>query len=494
MTKRLGLLDWLQAGVTLVFFLFMFQGKGSHGVFLLGLLLLPVLRFSFDLKFRQAQIERYVGWAKQLMTAPNRPTVALFAWVAAPFLILLLGNGGTLTTQDNLPVKLTVSQLLTQGTLTLNQKFSEGCEGAANHYFVMCRDGKVLSKYPLGMATFLLPISGVAWLLGADLENDRVMLRLEKLTASLIAAACLCLFFLVACRIGNFSGAVFATILLGLGSSLNSIVGQALWTQGGVTLALLVIVAGEFLRTKETETPWVLLQGLAMSVSIACRLSSGVLVLVFGLWLAFTDFRRSIKVALVAIGGYLPWAMIHYYWFGSPFGPQLGLSGANYWTANPWPSFLGLLVSPSHGMFVYQPWVFVTVVLTLVSSRARGELKSLGQGPAGWVATVLLAFLAQLVLLSFWTQWHGGYSWGSRLMAPVLPLLGLLSVPVLGYVWRTTKGFGLALGIVSLWMHLGCVYSKATLWYVNVLHSGNEGLLWSWQNAPFLYPFWRGAL
>jgi hypothetical protein len=123
-----------------------------------------------------------------------------------------------------------------------------------------------------------------------------------------------------------------------------------------------------------------------------------------------------------------------YQWvyFGAPW--RHGFAGSLGRFSEPWGvGHAGLLVSPAKGLLVFTP-VVVVAVAGMVRAFRRGER---------WLVTTLAAAaVAHWLLMGRWSEWHGGESWGPRLMTDALPLL-LLFLPE-GLDARPLLGGGLA--------------------------------------------------
>ena len=98
-------------------------------------------------------------------------------------------------------------------------------------------------------------------------------------------------------------------------------------------------------------------QGFAVGTMFACRLSSGLLVAAFGLWLLGRDPRRALKFGLAAAVGLLPWMLFYLLAYGTPLGPAQSQMAAGGWRTDLLEPLAGVLFSPGRGLFVYQPWV-----------------------------------------------------------------------------------------------------------------------------------------
>ncbi|OGJ85027.1 MAG: hypothetical protein A2268_16035 [Candidatus Raymondbacteria bacterium RifOxyA12_full_50_37] len=186
-------------------------------------------------------------------------------------------------------------------------------------------------------------------------------------------------------------------------------------------------------------------------------------------------------------------------WFSPALGTALGLClymlynyvrfGSIATVGQPWSfspasipiGIAGLLISPGRGLVWYGPIVlFACMGLTVGLAAKKRE--------AIVVALISACFL---LLHSAWFFWHGGWSWGPRLLLPALALacaaLGLLS-----------QRFGRWIIVFTL---AGCVINAPTLfsfyqvYYAKATQQGvsERTLLWSPAYAP-LVRAWPAAM
>ena len=186
-------------------------------------------------------------------------------------------------------------------------------------------------------------------------------------------------------------------------------------------------------------------------------------------------------MAGVALVAYAPWAVFHLSIYGNPFGPSTGQLEASWWSA-PLSGLTGLLVSPSRGLLVYQPWV-VLVLPGLWKARRANRLP-------GWKMFCVAAITLHLALVANWRIWWGGHCWGSRLLTEIVPLLMLLALPVLAALCRERRGrlFLALLAVASFLPHAPVLYGHALEWNRGCI--GQAEMLWSWP-GPFFQPFQR---
>ena len=88
-------------------------------------------------------------------------------------------------------------------------------------------------------------------------------------------------------------------------------------SSSGCCLALLI----EFRTWRHPTAAGAMLQGVALAMMFACRLSSAVPIASFGLWLLLRTPRRAGVVALVGVAAYAPWAWYYHTVYGNPLRP-----------------------------------------------------------------------------------------------------------------------------------------------------------------------------
>lgn len=212
--------------------------------------------------------------------------------------------------------------------------------------------------------------------------------------------------------------AVITGVLLMVASPLwlaargfGSEIGSAL----GLTLAGM---AARRAHQKENPVPlWLSVVGLG--ISILFRPSS----LAFGFaWLVWL-WRRprrewvTVGMALALAAAIIPaFNWIRYgdlmdagYVHGSGFALQVtGLAG--------------YLIAPGRSLLVFAPWGLV--IIPFVIRLARKEFN--------WETGVAAGVLGFYVVHSMWREWNGGWSFGPRLLIPVLPIIAVTAAPFFG--------------------------------------------------------------
>jgi hypothetical protein len=459
--------------------------------------------FFFAQPFRQQVVHRIHQFWTQLKSfgvqSPTIPWRATLALIVLPSALFFLSHRNSMMSGDSIPVTLTATTLLREGRSELST-LAEPYRQLGSYnldsglpYFLGQLPGGIYSTYPAGMVVFALPQAALAHLLGADLNNIRTQEHLEKEVASWVAALCLGLFFLLARHLADAKASLIATALLAVGSALCSTVAQALWQHGGVIFWLLLALLVEFRIWRRPSIAGSVLQGVALAMMFATRLSSALLILPFACWLTCRSPRRGLLVALLAALAYLPWAAYYQSIYGTPLGPSIAQSMQ---LGRPWPPgriLTWLCFSTDHGLVTYQPWILLGLFVLWLRRRAAVPVAGVfSEAPPGWQWPCLVGIVLHLGLLSRWTCWWGGDCWGSRLATEVVPLCGLLCLKPLAALRTRPWGWRLVVA-AALWsclMHVPSSYLRTDYRAIQPgFVSGQPASPGSWENTPFLTPF-----
>jgi hypothetical protein len=437
------------------------------------------------------------GWRAlhdQLATAPNGSLAMTIAalLVVAPVVSVQLCTTNHVGIYDTLPVIATVVQELEHNTrdLThythLEQSWRWKAYPAGESYYfaatVPTQPG-LYSCYPAGMEVFAWPVVLSAKAMKIDLYDEWQQHWLERITAAVISAISLGLFFLTALHFGSPLGAYFTTLLLATGSVFASTLGMLLWQQAGIVFWSLIILCIE-VRSAGQPSRWgTLVQGIACGMMLACRPSAVTFLVPFGVWMLMRNWRRGVAIPFVAALAYAPWAWLYWRIYGTILGPSLKLAQSEWSVGEYLP---GVLFSPSRGLFVYQPWVWLLVAWLVIRVQ---QLPTAFQWNGFW-AFITLMLSGHLLLIGSWPMWWGGHCYGSRLLAELVPVLGLLVVPIVTSLLSDRRAWPLlaALLIVGCLIHVPCQFSDAWKW--NAIPTNIDDhpeRLWDWAHPPFLH-------
>ncbi|MDF9715926.1 hypothetical protein INN71_16160 [Nocardioides sp. ChNu-153] len=304
-----------------------------------------------------------------------------------------------------------------------------------------------------------------AYVVAAAVGVDEFSFVPQALTAALLTASAMTLFFLLLAGPVGRPTAALATLVLALGTPLWSVAGSATWTHS-VTVVGIVGLAWAARR----EAWW--LAGTFGGVAVWGRAHTALIVAAVGLGLAWS--RRSPRVALViggVSGGFLAAASIWTRWAYGSWSPLGGYrsrtvalgAGEDGWWATA-VNHLGFWASPDRGLLVWTP-----LLLLLLPAVVRSWPRQ-----PDWARWLALGGLGYLLVQGQLNVFHGGDAfWGYRLpletLACVAPLYAL-AVPDAGRWARAALApvIGLQVAAVSL----GAVFdlggmSQADAWRAN---------------------------
>ena len=344
----------------------------------------------------------------------------------------------------------TWGQLHSQGKLVLRQP---------EYYLVPSvepgRRGYV-NQYGPGAGLTALPLFAVMSLFTEDLASHTALLWYGgKFAAALCVAASVAVVFLALVELVGRTAALVIAVAYGAGTCVWSVASQTLW-QSGPNVLFLALSAYCLLRI-ERSAWWAAGCGAAIGWAVICRPTSALVALAIGVYLLAVTLKRWWGGRAQRAAGFIPapaqrgdkprgslWAYVlgglpfavalgayNTYYLGSPwrFGQTEAakrLAEAQLGTANAWAGsfvegFYGLLVSPSRGMLVYSP-ILVFAVWGMFRLWRQPRLEKL--------RPLSVAVLLLLLVQAKWFNWHGGWSFGYRLMVDATPLLALCAAAV----------------------------------------------------------------
>ncbi len=453
---------------------------------------LPVILVAFSRDNRHRLIEAARARWKDLddyARGGRTPWRAVSSFVMIPALLVFLANDHFDLSLDSCPVVPTAISLVTEGNTDLDEFYrdirwwreTQGVTTEGLPYFLKRSGGRLYSTYPAGMVPLALPVVGLARIAGANLKEPNVQTRLEKLTASIIAAVALGVFFLIALHLVCPAPALVTTAILAFASGMATTVSQNLWQHDGVILGSLVILLIEFRGPGRWGS---LAQGVICGTLPACRVTSVAFLVPFGVWILWKSPARALRIVGVAALAAGPWVAYYLSVYGSPFGPSSSQMQRTLWSAELGRPLVGVLVSPGRGLLTYQPWLILALLGFLPSVRKVGA-----RVPLGWEWVCIAAMVILVGVVAAWQCWYGGFCWGSRLVMEIVPLGALLCLRPIAALGMSRGGRGLIATLVMLGMlmHLPSLYLGAYRW--NVVYAATQAeAVWSWSHAPFLAP------
>jgi hypothetical protein len=351
--------------------------------------------------------------------------------------------------------------------------------------------GHTYYAYPLGTPFFSTPFVLLGLLTGKDMQVQADDVSEQKMIAAvLLATSVLLIYFINNCYLGGTRSALL-TIPWAFGSGMTTTMGAALWSIDFFTvfaLGVLLIVARYSSGKSDRLRPH--LTGILLFAAYFCRPTAAVFVVVVVLcywWLSPWASVRVVAVCAILFAGFVCFSQFEFGdWLPFYYLPSYFLQGQvksfHQWTIGA----RGLFFNPSRGLFVYQPYLLLSMGGAIVFARR------LAKQPIFWLATGWL--ILHFLLMSRWAMWWGGGGYGSRLMVDSLPgwvVLTALAAQALGesrnkVLARAANISFVLLSACAIFIHsVQGLYNPATFDW-NIASALRPVTMFEWQHAQFL--------
>ncbi|HZP97833.1 MAG TPA: hypothetical protein VFC31_16065 [Candidatus Limnocylindria bacterium] len=266
----------------------------------------------------------------------------------------------------------------------------------------------VCSVFPPGMGLLAIPLFLPFVLVGANALDLGLLIRVGHVAAASYEVLATLLLWAVFRRFASERWALALVLLYFLGTSVRTVSSQALWQHAGVHLALAVAL-WLVLVERPLSSRRALAAGLALGLGSVVRQTTAIASPFLGAGRAGETVRLLAGTAL----GALPLLAFDALVLGDPFEQGYG---AKPFDAGSVSGALGLLVSPSRGLLVYEPFVaFAFASLALLAPRRSLVERRLAALPLAWAAA--------FVLYAAYAEWWGGRVFGPRFLDDQAPLL-----------------------------------------------------------------------
>lgn len=266
----------------------------------------------------------------------------------------------------------------------------------------------VCSIFPPGTAFLAFPFFAPFVFAGADPLNLGLLVRVGHVAAATIEVIATLLLWSLMRRFVSARWALALVLLYFFGTSVRTIASQALWQHAGVHLAI-AFALWLVISTRPTALWREFAAGVALGYGAVVRQTTGLLVP----FLPAARVRATVAAFVGAAIGVTPLLVYNALAFGNPLEQGYGTKPFD---TSPLTGLYGLLLSPSRGLFVYEPYLvfaFAAVVL-LRPGRDFLELRLL---------SLVYAWAATAILYSTYAEWWGGRVFGPRFLDDLAPVL-----------------------------------------------------------------------
>jgi hypothetical protein len=403
-----------------------------------------------------------------------------------------VSNGREIGSADTIPALLQPIAMLRGDGLTLD-RFAPAFPELP--YSFVRRRGLLLSRYPLGAPAIAVPFTAPQLALldrarpGWETTPGGAFYwarHMGKISAAAITALAGAAIYWMLCALGLGAVALPATVIVALGSTLWSAASQSLWAHGPAVLSLATAVA--LLASQPLSRRRLLAAGGACALLVWCRPHVAFLAALIAAWTAWHQRRRSLWFFILPVALGAPLLAYNLFYFDSMLGGYADLSrmvgiGSHavrgVWGENVAESALGTLLSPNRGLFVFSPWVPLSLALLPAFAPALRRCSL-----AATLLWGLPVFFAQLALQS---TWWAGWSFGPRYWTDVMPLFAIVLAFALAWTRDHSPGLRAALlaaGVVAIAIQaIGAYYYPSSYNAAPVNIDLQHERLWSWRDG-----------
>lgn len=354
------------------------------------------------------------------------------------FLICLavyLANGTIIASADTVPNTLLGFNFLQHHRIDFDNFRGTGYQSPSSYWLKNMPSGHLNSIYPIGPALISFPICVCFWvylkLIHVQLDITSFAFEhyrqlFEHLAASTIASLSVVLFYLSSRLKFSQTTALTTSCVFAFATNMWVTCSQALWQHGSSNLMLLATFYSLLRACRATTKPklrvCLMAAGLCCGLLPVIRPTNLIFLIAFVLY-PLRRFRVEALFFLLGCLSLVPGLSYNNVYFGTllgGYGNPMGPFGIAlvYFQA----SCLGILFSPSRGLFVYSP------VLIFSASGIWQLLKKL-QSATDEEQLIMCLTVASLLHCSvyfFYYMWWGGHCYGPRFMTEALPMLVFL--------------------------------------------------------------------
>jgi hypothetical protein len=407
------------------------------------------------------------------------------------FLAVLTGHFSSSNTDlsDSVWSIHTAMSIVKQGNIDLDE-YSEIASETGLEYTLETVGGHTYTTYPIGASIVAVPFVFVAdrlskpiW--GLDLDEyikHTHPQRLESFVASFIVALTAALIFKIARLALDRPRSLLVVFIFAFCTSAWSTASRALWQQGPSMLMLTVSLY--LILVARARPAWIQFAGIPLAFSYVIRPTNSISIVLLTVFVLAQYRRYFVQYLLWAMTIALPFVLlnlsIYHFPLSTYYRSYQDFSASTFLEA-----LAGNLISPSRGLLVFSPVLLFSLWGIVLKARQRQPIDL-------YLAGILAL---HWITISTWFMWWGGWSFGPRIFADMIPYLVYFLIPAIAVI-PTLKGTSktaviatlLGLTAISFFVHYrGANAREVTEWnalpeYVD----GQPSRVWNWQDVQFL--------
>ena len=339
-----------------------------------------------------------------------------------------------------------------------------------NHYYYF---------FPLGTSLCSIPFVAAANLAGLDMLKDEQ--KTQKFIAAILSVVIFILLFYIARLFVNISESMLFSLIFWFGSAYSSTMGTALWSHDFAAVFSLITLSACLRIYFNKESAKSFLIAFCLFFAYLCRPTLALLTPIVLLFVFMLDKKSSLKILFyfcLQMSFFSFFSFIELKQVLPDYYMPLRISGGFQINA-----FIGNLISPSRGIFVYSPFLLIPLLFLTKTWKTLIAHKKL--------ALFLLWPLLHLISISKFPHWWGGWSYGSRLMSDILPAAYLICLLIYGNIDKKTFAniFLFLSGIFAIYIntYLGLYNPYTLIWHAEPNIDEHTEYLFDWKFPPFTY-------
>jgi hypothetical protein len=406
---------------------------------------------------------------------------------------------------DTVPASLLPFSVLENHNLYLDQFIHYYAPDSDQVYFLREINGHFLSIYPIVIPILITPLYIISYIFlklngyPIDMSYPGFSLTvavMEKISASLITSTSVIFVYLSLKELVNKT-AVVAALIYAFATNTWTISSQALWQHGLVELLLSMSIFLVLRNEKQSSNKLIVLLGILSGVFVFNRPIDSILLIPI---IYYVFELRGIRIVYYISAAFLsgvPFLFYNLYYFGSLFGGYGNLLGEFDFGSGMILRLVGLLISPSRGLFVYTPILFLSILGYFnVSQISNKRIKRFL-----WIFGY--SILAQLIAYSAFVMWWAGWSFGPRFLIGMLPALAIflgLFIKDINLDIKNSKNLFMIsiLFILLIWsvfaQFVGAFYYPNGNWDGEPNVDYHPEKLWDWRDTQLMRAFNAGMV
>lgn len=377
---------------------------------------------------------------------------------------------------DDIPNSILPFSILRYGTLALDPFGAWFAERGLTQDFTIPAPPHLLSSFPVAPALMALPLYVIPVLFGLG-PQEQLIHNLSKISASLLCALSVLIFYRLARERAGKSWAWGVTLLYAFGTYTFSVSSQALYQHGPSQLA--IITGLWFLLCKNPRTKDFVWAGLALGVALTCRHDNIFFVLPLGLYVLM--HRKPQETLGLVLGASPPLILLFsFYWFYTgKFAPPESAYQSSLFGAFHADAAAAMIFSPTRGLLPLLPaslFGLWGLALKIRDKKSR------------WAPYLALSCASTWIFYCYRITWSGGGTFGNRYFAVVCMILVLFCLD-LELLVKKSKNLKLLWSLafaLSILVHATGGYFN---WPGSFRVEDQIASMWDWRLYPPFYLF-----